>query len=396
MNSRIYVMTHTAFDPPKDPLYQPLQVGAALHPSLGYPGDDTGDTISAKNPWYCELTGLYWVWKNVHDVDIVGLCHYRRYPVVRPASDKTAASGRERLLDAQTLQRILIDHDILTSQLLTLSSDYQDGFAVDHHSKDLETLRQVLWERCPADAAVFEELVQEDHTYFGNIFAARKPVADAYCEWLFSILSEVEKRTDMTGYDGYTQRLYGFLAEFLLLVYTRTRHLRVYESRIAIIGEKTETAQLREKLAACFLQRDEAGAKQAFLEAYHKKPDILMEASDINGKLRLCMEIISICEYERSQYGTTMLEQNNDCETLIGQVRRLNLAAEHFAAEHFAAEHFAAEQGTEGYTGRLTEADRQILSAATPQALHVALQVVCRPEDAGRMEKKLLAAIRHN
>ena len=34
----------------------------------------TGDHISSKNPNYCELTGLYWAWKNL-DCEYIGLCH---------------------------------------------------------------------------------------------------------------------------------------------------------------------------------------------------------------------------------------------------------------------------------------------------------------------------------
>ena len=60
--------------------YFPVHVGKALSDAkLGIQPDDEGKNISAKNRSYCELTGLYWAWKNLKNVDVVGLCHYRRY-----------------------------------------------------------------------------------------------------------------------------------------------------------------------------------------------------------------------------------------------------------------------------------------------------------------------------
>ena len=64
MKTQIFVMTHKKFNPPNNPIYIPLQVGAALNPDLGYMRDDVGDSISALNPYYGELTGMYWLWKN--------------------------------------------------------------------------------------------------------------------------------------------------------------------------------------------------------------------------------------------------------------------------------------------------------------------------------------------
>ena len=78
MSVSIYTMTHVPFTPPEDPVYIPLQVGRALHDGFGYQGDDTGDNISEKNPYYSELTGLYWIWKN-DGADYAGLSHYRRH-----------------------------------------------------------------------------------------------------------------------------------------------------------------------------------------------------------------------------------------------------------------------------------------------------------------------------
>ena len=51
---------------PKDEIYLPIHVGKKGKVDLGYVGDDTGDNISTKNPYFCKLTGLYWAWKHMY------------------------------------------------------------------------------------------------------------------------------------------------------------------------------------------------------------------------------------------------------------------------------------------------------------------------------------------
>ena len=63
---------------PEDELYLPVQVGSEGKEDIGFEKDNTGDNISGKNPFFCELTGLYWAWKNLK-CDYIGLVHYRRY-----------------------------------------------------------------------------------------------------------------------------------------------------------------------------------------------------------------------------------------------------------------------------------------------------------------------------
>ena len=76
-NIKIIVATHKKYQMPDDEMYLPVQVGSELNDNLGYQKDNDGENISKKNPYYCELTGLYWAWKNL-DADYIGLCHYRR------------------------------------------------------------------------------------------------------------------------------------------------------------------------------------------------------------------------------------------------------------------------------------------------------------------------------
>ncbi|WP_289506292.1 DUF4422 domain-containing protein, partial [Faecalibaculum rodentium] len=98
-----YIITHKAFTPPELPDYTPLQVGSG--PDLGWLRDNTGDEISAKNPNWCELTGLYWIWKNDHESDVVSISHYRRY-----------FQGREGILRSAEIEQLLGDHDILLAE----------------------------------------------------------------------------------------------------------------------------------------------------------------------------------------------------------------------------------------------------------------------------------------
>ena len=79
---KIILVTHKEYDFPNAKYYIPIQVGKALSShKLNIQGDDVGDNISIKNSSFCELTALYWVWKNnfIGDSDYVGFVHYRRY-----------------------------------------------------------------------------------------------------------------------------------------------------------------------------------------------------------------------------------------------------------------------------------------------------------------------------
>lgn len=60
---RQYIIMHKAFTPPADPSFVPLQVG--FGEDLGYLRDNTKDNIASKNKSWCELTGLYWIWKTI-------------------------------------------------------------------------------------------------------------------------------------------------------------------------------------------------------------------------------------------------------------------------------------------------------------------------------------------
>ena len=269
MSTKIFVITHKPFTPPPDPMYVPLHVGRANAEDLGFLSDDTGDSISRLNPYFCELTGMYWLWKNHRSAEHIGICHYRRYLLNENGSVFTEVQ----------LDELLQKYDIVTTRLLTLPGSYYEGFRANHHSRDLDTTGEVLAEKYAEYRTDFDRLVRGPHTYFGNIFVSSRENYDRYCTWLFDILFEVYRRTDLTGYSGYQKRLFGFLSEFLQTVWISHNHLSVCECMVGMVGEKYETRKLKERLAAFFAKREYAAAEQYFMECYQKRPDVLMEAS---------------------------------------------------------------------------------------------------------------------
>lgn len=314
VKTRIYVCTHKVFDPPRDPIYVPLHVGKKGKPDLGYQGDDTGDEISGKNCYYSELTGLYWEAKNCPDVDIKGSCHYRRYLINEQSKAYTAAE----------IEGILQEYDIMTTKTLTLRSAYYDGFGENHHIKDLQLLEKVLKEEYPAYYPTFEKLVHENKTYFGNMIICRRELFDAYVDWLFEIFFKMEPQMDFTGYDDYHKRVFGFLSEFLLKVYVVVNGLKVHESVVGMVGEKKETIEVKNRLAELIMEKKLSEAKAYFMEFIEKRPDILMEASDINGELKLTMQIISSCEHEYESYGKSVLDRIQSYPELMSYFNKVN------------------------------------------------------------------------
>ena len=337
MNLRIYTLTHKKFDVPKDPLYQPLHVGRAVAGDLGYPGDDTGENISARNCYYSELTGLYWIWKNCHDVDYVGTCHYRRYLI----------NEREQVLTKAEYEKLLSRYDLITTKRVQLNNSYYDGFCANHNKMALDVTGEVITELYPEYAESFYRLVNGNETYFGNMLVTSRTHFDAYAEWLFSIFFEVEKRIDLeTGEDAYHKRVFGFISEFLLLVWVTVQGFSVCECKVGMLGEKAETRELKERLAEYFARKDVDGAKAYFLQRRRERPDVLMEASDVTGELRLSMQVIATAGKEYEETGTSILERECRFQELMRIFGQLNgiVARFHVHTESAADIAFLREQ----------------------------------------------------
>lgn len=315
MSVKIFAMTHKEFDVPDNPMYIPLHVGhKQAKQDFGYLGDDTGDNISHLNGYYAELSGVYWVWKNYHEADYVGICHYRRF----------LTSEEGYVFSEKQYEAILQEYDIITTKQLELPNSYHYGFGAHHRIETLDETGRIIQEKSPEYYDTFIDLVHKNKTYFGNIMVAKKSLFDEYAQWLFDIFFELQKRIDLTFEDDYHKRVFGFISEFLLYVWVTVRELKAYECRVAIIGEKMETREIKDKMAEFFAKRDVIGAKEYFAKRLKIRPDVLMEASDITGECKLCLQAVSTANLELANNGECFLELRKEYQEVICFLRQLN------------------------------------------------------------------------
>lgn len=206
---------------PRDPMYLPVQVGREGKEPLDYVGDNTGDHISGKNAHYCELTGLYWAWKNLR-ADYLGLAHYRRHFVLpRSRGDRWA-----RVLTQAQLEPILQK----TPAVLPKKRNYfietnYSQYVHAHHAVDLDTTRAILAERYPAYLPAYDRLMGQTKGHRFNMFILRWDLLDRYCTWLFEVLFALEERLDLSDYSDYDARVFGFVSERLLDVWVETNQI---------------------------------------------------------------------------------------------------------------------------------------------------------------------------
>lgn len=214
----IFIATHKEYTMPQDEIYKPIFVGSAGKPDLvDYQRDDQGENISEKNASFCELTGLYWAWKN-SDADYIGLAHYRRH-----------FSDGKKIATKAFFENIVGEDTIIVPKkrkyyIETLYNHYSNS----HYAEHLDKTRDIIEKKYPGYIESFDHVMKKTEGYMFNMLILPKSKMDAYCEWLFTILMELEKEIDTRNYDAFQSRLYGRVSELLLNVW-------IYQNKIEVL-----------------------------------------------------------------------------------------------------------------------------------------------------------------
>jgi hypothetical protein len=228
-NIKVIVATHKKYQMPKDNLYLPLHVGAEGKEGIGYKKDNTGKNISKKNPFFCELTGLYWAWKNLK-ADYIGLVHYRRYLTINKHLGKTTEEKFKSVLSLKEANELLKSNDIiLPNKRKYYIENLYDHYKHTMHVETLDETKKIIAEKYPEYLSEFDKLYKRTSAHMFNMLIMKKEVLNDYCKWLFDILFELEKRIDVSKYDDFHKRFYGRISERLLDVYLYTNNIKFKE-----------------------------------------------------------------------------------------------------------------------------------------------------------------------
>ncbi len=230
MDIKIFVATHKPCQLPDVSCYVPIQVGAQGKKPISYEmlgigsrsgdiiRDDGGENISAKNPFYCELTATYYIWKNI-TADVVGLCHYRRF-----FSNKKSLGEEDEpfknVLSEKDIEHLMIDADVVVPKrnkyfIETLYSHYAHTMDGMH----LDVAREVMAQVYPEDLKYMDAIFSRTNGSMYNMCIMKKEIFDRYSQWLFDLLAGVEERVDVSGLSDFQARLFGRVSEILMNVW---------------------------------------------------------------------------------------------------------------------------------------------------------------------------------
>lgn len=235
MKTKILVAAHKKFPMPEKAGYLPILVGAKKNYDLDIPyqRDDEGKNISEKNPNYNELTAIYWAWKNLKDVDAIGLVHYRRF-----FFDKKPYT-LDNVISLEKAHQLLEKYDVLLPKKRNyyIETNYSH-YIHAHHKEPLVETRKIIENFYPAYLKAFDEVMNKRKAHMFNMFIMKKDAFNLYCAFTFDVLEKLEDRIDISDYSVQEARVFGYISELLMDVWLYTTKESYKEVSWGQIGSK--------------------------------------------------------------------------------------------------------------------------------------------------------------
>jgi len=192
-------------------VFSPIHAGKKINDgSIGFPGDDTGDSISELNKLFGELTAMYWVWKNYAPSEFVGFCHYRRYPIFNLYYDNTNyMDSFETIIDGRVLSDMLKKFDIITQPPTLLPCSLKDQWLYTNWWKASEMreywsiMENELNVMFPEYKNIIKQTLESPRGIIlprlCNIFITKWEIFTAIMDSLFGVLFSVKRQIEGNG-----------------------------------------------------------------------------------------------------------------------------------------------------------------------------------------------------
>lgn len=231
---KIFEVSHKPFVSLNDPIYSPLYVAGAMMGEPDVLKDSDGDSISGYNSKVNECTALYWIWKNT-EYECVGLNHYRRF--------FTSFVNQYNALQEWEIHLLLDFYDIGVAKSVFFDSysvkdALQQEITEEAFSCGFEELQRIFEHMDKRNQEAFRYVMDGHRIYPCNMFVTTKKILNRYCTWLFPILFELLERVEVKeGWDNYSKRVLGFLAERLWTVWLLQQDYKIKELPILFVGQ---------------------------------------------------------------------------------------------------------------------------------------------------------------
>lgn len=233
------VVTHKPFEPcTSDSSYKTIAVGNNKDLFENVWRDDVGtDQIAELNYCFCELTALYWFWKNaLFTSDICGLSHYRRY-----FASSIFSQYFHKPISEKKIRRIIKDDNIIVLPKpfywnTTVKKMYYECGA--GRKEDLDKLRLIIKDIAEDYLDAYDKILSLNHASYCNMMISSSVTMKKYCEWLFPILFSLQGKIDLSNYDEQEKRIFGYLSEILINVWVyknqyKVKHLRMINTNFS-------------------------------------------------------------------------------------------------------------------------------------------------------------------
>ncbi len=232
-----------------NPLYVPVYCGAVYKDKSEWNpdiiGDDTGDNISQEREKFCELTVMYWAWKN-QQADYYGLCHYRRYLSFAQEKFDIDYNNKQHVVENELNGDAVKKYGLLNEKI---QEEIKENDCIIIEPIDITKVntpegckKNILehwksWEKYISEEGAVEKLLKcirkikphfyenvmdylSTSNYFGfNCFVLKNEIFLDLCDTVFPILFELDKNIDYKYKSEVQTRTCGFMGEILVGAY---------------------------------------------------------------------------------------------------------------------------------------------------------------------------------